>query len=275
MEDALLKLEQQDELTWVRQFIEQPLEKRVQILEQHATVRWRQKLAYAQQRLKTEGWESACHSYALEVFGYARNRAPMLRLAARHPLVQMRKTLFEHRTLNSEHRILNTESEKKSFNADRLFDEESGNWKLNGLRPANHPRRRLAQYLEIVVKQPRWPGRLADCLQSFPVVLASNRTASFRKAVDLSELCRNLSESVFGSVISEKRFNTLIVDAILPLATNAGLLNGLDYWLHWFPGDSPEALYRFLKHAGVTSRQSPQSNSLIQGALGLFLDQQG
>ena len=48
---------------------------------------------------------------------------------------------------------------------------------------------------------------------------------------------------------------------------------GVDYWLHWFPGDSPDGLHRFLRQTGVTSRQNPQSNGLIQGALGLFLDQ--
>ena len=76
--------------------------------------------------MQAEGWEAACHSYALEVLGYARNRAPMLRLAAKYPLAAMRVD---------------------GMNGDDLFAEEAAQWKLNGLRPANHPRRRLAQYL--------------------------------------------------------------------------------------------------------------------------------
>jgi hypothetical protein len=90
MDEALLELEQQDELEWVAQFIEKPLEERLQILQQRAKARWLQKLVYAKQRLEAEGWEAACHSYALEVLGYARNRAPMLRLAAKTPLADMR-----------------------------------------------------------------------------------------------------------------------------------------------------------------------------------------
>jgi hypothetical protein len=62
------------------------------------------------------------------------------------------------------------------------------------------------------------------------------------------------------------------VDAFLPLATAAGLLDGFSYWMHWSPGDRPDALRRFLKHAGATNRQNPQSNGWNQGALALFLE---
>ena len=43
---------------------EKPLDVRLQILRERAEARWQQKLAYAQQRLKAEGWEAACHGYA-------------------------------------------------------------------------------------------------------------------------------------------------------------------------------------------------------------------
>ena len=64
----------------------------------------------------------------------------------------------------------------------------------------------------------------------------------------------------------------MVVDAFLPLATAAGFLDGFSYWMHWSPGDSPDALRRFLKHAGVANRQNPQSNGWNQGALALFLE---
>ena len=40
MEDALLELEQQNELEWVAQFIDQSLEERLQVLKQRALIRW-------------------------------------------------------------------------------------------------------------------------------------------------------------------------------------------------------------------------------------------
>lgn len=255
MDEALLELEQQDELEWVAQFIEKPQDERLQILKERAQVRWQQKLVYAQQRLQADGWDVACHGYALEVLGYARNRAPMLRLAAKYPLERMRAD---------------------SLTADELFAEESEGWKLNGLRPANHPRRRLAQYLEIVQQQPHWPNCLEACFKTFPRGAdISLPTSEFRKVVALAALKSELRESVFSGALAEARLNTMVVDALLPLATAAGLLEGFPYWLHWSPGDSPDALRRFLKHAGVTNRQHPQSNGWNQGALALFLERGG
>ncbi|CAA6677096.1 MULTISPECIES: DUF2851 family protein [unclassified Lentimonas] len=254
MDEALLELEQQDELEWVARFIERPFEQRLRILDERATGRWSQKLKYAQQRLDAEGWEGACHSYALEVFGYARNRAPMLRLAAKYPLAEWSTV---------------------AVSTEERFAEEAEYWKLNGLRPANHPRRRLAQYIDMVRQQPHWPDRLAECLKAFPRVDESLSTAAFRKTVGLPQLRRQLSESIFSEVLADTRLNTLVVDAILPLASAAGLIDGQSYWMHWSPGDSPDALRRFLKHADVTNRQNPQSNGWNQGALALFVERGG
>jgi len=252
MDEALLELEQQDELEWVAQFIERPIEERLQILKEKAQARWQQKLRYAQQRLKA-GWAGrrACHSYALEVLGYARNRAPMLRLAAKYPLASLREA---------------------NVTTEGLYAEAAGEWKLNGLRPANHPRLRLMQYMQIVGQQPEWPTRLAECLKRFPQGEVDRMTSDFRKYVELPKHRAQLSESIFSGVLAEKRFNTMVVDALLPLATAAGHLDGFSHWMHWPPGDSPDALRRFLKHAGVTNRQNPQSNGWNQGALALFLE---
>lgn len=282
MEDALLELERQNEPDWLMHFTGLSMKDRLQVLKQKAKERWQQKLAYAKQRLHSDEWEHACHQYAMEVLGYKRNRAPMLRLAARYPLCQMRAGSFERRTLNVEHRTSDVgrrmvdlnrveDFEDGILDADRLFDQEAACWKLNGLRPANHPRRRLAQYLDLVCRRPYWPDRLMDCLEIFPVGSTGSDTRMFRKQVELSKLRTRIGESVFDSVISEKRLNTLIVDAILPLATAADLLDGFDYWMHWLPGDSPDALLHLLRQAGVISRQNPHSNGFNQGALALLM----
>jgi len=251
MDEALLELEQQDELEWVAQFIERPLEERLEILQAKAQERWQQKLRYAQQRLQASGWNGACHGYALEVLGYARNRAPMLRLAAKYPLARWASADVSY--------------------VER-FSEEAAHWKLNGLRPANHPRRRLAQYLEVVQQQPQWPTRLSACLKRFPRADAKMPTTVFRKTVGMPKLRESLGESVFSGAFAQTRLNTLIVDAILPLATAAGLLDGQAYWVHWSLGDSPPAFTRFLKHAGITNRLNPHCNGWHQGAIALFLE---
>ena len=250
MDEALLELEQQDELEWVARFLRKSLEQRLSILQGQAQFRWEQKLLYATQRLQHDGWEAACHEYALEVFGYARNRAPMLRLAERYPLSAWRSA---------------------DIDADELFVAEASRWRLAGLRPANHPRRRLRQYCQVVQAQPHWPDRLADCLKKIPRVDAALPTPAFRKAVGLPKVRSMLSDSIFSNAIGATRLNTLVVDAVLPLASAAGIIDGKGVWMHWNPGDRPDALRRFLKHSGVTHRQRPQSNGWSQGALALFL----
>lgn len=60
----------------------------------------------------------------------------------------------------------------------------------------------------------------------------------------------------------------MVIDAILPLA----VLDGFSYWMHRSPGDSPAALRRFLKCAGVTNRQNPQSSGLDSRRVSLFLE---
>jgi hypothetical protein len=249
MDEALLELEQQDELEWVATFIEQPLEQRLEVLRKQAEQRWALKLSFAQQRLAAVGWEEACHQYALEVLGYARNRAPMSRIASTYAL-----SIFRG----------------KELSAGQLYVEQS-NWKLSGLRPANHPQQRLKQYLSIVAQQPDWPQRLAKVFEAFPVTVDKVPTAEFRKLVGLAQLRQEISHNVFSDCLSERRLNTMICDAFLPLATAAGILDGVAYWLHWSPGDAPDALSRFLKHASITSRERPQSNGSNQGALALFL----
>jgi len=250
MDEALLELEQQDELEWVERFLRKPLEQRLSILQGQANVRWAQKLSYASKRLQQSGWETACHEYALEVLGYARNRAPMLRLAAHYPLPAWRSA---------------------GIDVDELFAAEASRWRIAGLRPANHPRRRLGQYREMMQTHPDWPDRLADCLKKIPRVDAALSTPAFRKAVGLPKVRSMLSELIFSNMIGEKRLNTLVVDAVLPLASAAGMIDGKGCWMHWNPGDRPDALPRFLKHSGVTHRQRPQSNGWNQGALALFL----
>jgi hypothetical protein len=250
MDEALLELEQQDDLEWVARFLQQPLKQRLSILREQAELRWQQKLLYATRRLQQTGWETACHQYALEVFGYARNRAPMLRLAERYPVSAWRTG---------------------DIDVDDLFASEAAHWRLQGLRPANHPRRRLRQYRQVVQAQPQWPDQLADCLQRIPRVEGALPTPAFRKTVGLPGWRSMLSESIFSHAIGATRLNTLVVDAVLPLASAAGILDGQGYWMHWNPGDSPAALRRFLTHAGVTTRQRPHSNGWHQGALALFL----
>mgnify|MGYP005852692467 CR=1 FL=1 len=251
VDDALLELEQVEDVAWMLEFIERPLEERYAQLRVGATARWSRKLSFAKKRLAGAGWQGACHQYCLEVLGYARNRAPMARLALTYGIEDF---------------------VRERVTAENLFEEQDLNWRLSGLRPANHPKQRLRQYASICREHPDWPERLGEVLWSFPTVGVGLRGAAFRRAHGIPKLIERISVEVFAETISAKRLNTLICDALFPLAAAAGLLDAETYWMQWPAGDAPEALHRFLKQAQIIDRAEPFSNGQLQGALQLLID---
>lgn len=251
VDDALLELEQVEDVAWMLDFIERPLAERYTRLRVGATGRWNRKLTFAKKRLAGAGWRGACHQYCLEVLGYARNRAPMARLALTYSI---------------------DDFASGRASAATLFKEQSTTWRLSGLRPANHPQQRLRQYAAICRQQPDWPERLAAVLRSFPKADPEQSGAAFRRAHGISRLIERLASEVFGGAISARRLNTLICDAFLPLAAAQGLLEAEAFWRQWPAGDAPDALHRLLKQAQVIDRSEPFSNGQLQGALQLLLD---
>ncbi|MGJ8641433.1 MAG: DUF2851 family protein [Opitutaceae bacterium] len=250
-DDALLEMEKVDELEWIAKFLEQPLDQRITVLRAQADKRWQQKVRFAKQRLEISSWEDCCHQYCLEVLGYSRNRAPMSRLALKYPIAKMAVG---------------------AFNAETLFDEEAGNWKLSGLRPANHPRKRLEQYLNALAHNPGWTQQLKYFLQGATTLSPVVRTAGARKLIAGSKTVDDLRSDLFDSEIGSTRFNTMMVDAFLPLATAAELIDASDHWWHWWAGDCPDAVRSFLKHTQLTDASQPICNGLVQGALALFMN---
>ncbi|ADE53892.1 conserved hypothetical protein [Coraliomargarita akajimensis DSM 45221] len=247
---ALLEMEQLDELEWVSRFRSCPLSVRWSLIHSHATKRWQQKLGYAQRRLERQEWSVACHQSCLEVLGYHRNREPMARIAGQFSL-----------------------EEFVNLTAEELYASQAGRWRLQGTRPANHPKLRIQQYQQVLARLPNWPVEVLEWLRALPVLEGAYGTRQYRQTVDLRRWIDALRVERFGGVISSSRFNTLILDALLPLATAAGVRDFQGYWFHWPAGDLPDSLRRFLKHAGLTSAKQPMCNGLGQGALSLFIHQ--
>lgn len=251
MDEALRDMEQVDDLEWMVEFLALPRSERQSRLEQEAAERWRQKLDFARQRLAAVEWAPLCHQMCLEVLGYSRNRAVMGRIALKYPL---------------------SDFQSGELSVDSLLQEFAPYWRLNGLRPANHPQQRLRQYLAVVAAQPEWPLRLAELLRALPLLAVEREgTRSFRKHNALAQLQQSIAAEVFSDKISTGKLNTLVCDALLPLAAAADLCDAEPYWWHWYPGDAPDALRRFLKQAQLTDYANPQSNGATQGALALFL----
>ncbi|MDX2110465.1 MAG: DUF2851 family protein [Verrucomicrobiota bacterium] len=235
-------------------WLEYPEHERRARLREKALTRWNQKVRFASSRLESSSWEAVCHQYAMEVLGYRRNRAPMSNLATRFPLDRFAQG---------------------ELTPDALFTAVTG-WKLAGLRPANHPRHRLVQYLQWTAAAPNWPLRMRTYSWEDSMSDSAMSTAAFRSAHRLTEKRCMLADKLTGGALSGSRLDTLVCDALLPLlaAVTNNPAHFEPYWLHWFGGDVPDAYGEFLRASCLLpSRDYPKSNGLLQGVLQVFLEQ--
>lgn len=246
---ALRALPHADVCAWTAWLLSQSIDQRQRTLWVRAQSRWRQKCRFAQLRLDRHGWEAACHQYALEVLGYSRNRAPMSSLALEFPLERLRAALPT---------------------AAELFNRHPQRWKLTGLRPANHPRQRLEQYLQWVSRSPVWPKLLREWLGRTLVGIrpaGACATSVVRKTLHLAAMRRHLRQEIVCNQLSATRLDTLMVDAFLPLYAAFSGEYLFDYWFHWYVGDMPNGLTEFLRNCACLEAGHVGCNGWYQGAL--------
>jgi len=220
------------------------------LLARHAEARLAQKIHFARLRLHRLGWDEACHQTALEILGYRFNRAPMLRVATSHRLAAW----------------------TGGFDSAAAFAAETGSWSLQGVRPANHPRQRLAQYARWVAARPDWPARLAALGPRLPAADPLAPTGDVRRLHQFAELRRAWLAEICADTVGGTRFDNLVCDGFLPLlgARFDRPVRGL--WHHWFAGDLPAILPQALRQLGVFSgRAHPVCHGSVQGLLGWLL----
>lgn len=250
-EEALLSLENKDYTHDFQAFIQKDLTDISIILQEKALIRWKQKRSFAEYRLSKNSLDETAHQMLLEVLGYRHNRSPMSQIAYEFPFSQFAKN---PPTLET------------------LFNSQKENWKLSGSRPANHPEIRLSQYLNLLQYKPNWPTVFFDFAKNLPSHSAKNlSTSQFRKLHNLTTLHSAIKTSILTNSFSGTRLNTIIIDALLPLASAHLNKDFFPLWYHWHSGDAPTKITNFLKNSQLLLLQS-KSNGLIQGTLQLFLD---
>lgn len=221
-----------------------------------AKERWREKLRFATHRIEALGWESACHTTALEIMGYRANRIPMLRVAGEWPLERVREQWPSWET---------------------LWNSGGDLWSVSGTRPANHPRARVEQYLKWVESKPNWPDLLLEHGSSLPEggKIDSSSCPEFRKRHGLRNLQSWFHRELAVGSVSSSKLNTLVCDGFLPLLAARLERDYGALWFHWYPGDAPESLQRGLKRLEVVQgREHPAANGWIQGLLQRRLEEQ-
>lgn len=255
-DDALEVLTARDDWRQVAELAALPLTELRSELSRLAAKRWSAKVASARLRVEKLGWEGAAHHTALEILGYRQNRVPMLIAAERWPLYEWCAADV----------------------AERVFSEVGG-WRIQGVRPANHPAKRLVQYASWVRMVPDWPRRLEEWADNFARANSlpfPETTRQVRRMGNFRQQTELLSRDVIGDAVAGSRLHTLICDGFLPMlgATKGGAL-WQHTWMHWFPGDIPEAVGRHLKALQIVeSPACPLAHGWAQGLLAWLIQRE-
>lgn len=226
-------------------------------VQKHAARRWLAKVHLARARIERLGWAEACHHATLEVLGYRPNRVPMLAVAEAWGLARWRAG---------------------EVDVEAVFLTQVDEWRVNGVRPANHPRVRLGQYARWVGASPDWPEalvRLGRNWQTAAEGLGSARAR--RKNLELKAKRAELARDICGGALSGTRLDTWVCDAALPLLAARALAAGegdrtaiyAAYWLEWYPGDAPAELLRLARDYELGGKAGePVGQGSLQGLLG-------
>jgi len=195
-------------------------------LERDLRRRARERLAAKTEALKrrvdSDGWPATCHRATLEAMGHGGNRAPMASLGLRHDVA-----------------AFSTEDPS------RLYLEETGRWRLHGVRPSGHPHRRLTTYAGLCRARPDWPRLLQRWLAE------AGRGRATRAG---------LLDGVLSGSLPESLADTVATDALLPL----GGPEVAELWMEWPAGLRPDDLETARARLGLVGRAR---NWQIQGML--------
>ncbi len=246
-----------------------PADQLRRLAERYAARRWETKTALARRRIEICGWDEACHQTALEVLGYRPNRAPMLAVARLMPLAVWREGAADDVV-------------------DAAWLQAEAEWVRGGVRPANHPRARLAQYQRWVRARPDWPARLerlgrelSGGPQGESVLPMDADLRKRRRLIGLAGWRSRLAEEVTMNQLGGSRLDTMICDGWLPLlAAWAEMQSGgasdrpgnrpKRLWMDWRCGDAPDELLRLAREfeVGVDGAGAGLAQGVLQGLLG-------
>lgn len=175
-------------------------------------------------RREHDGWRPTCHAAVLEALGQCGNRAPMAEIARLHSAEAM-----------------------ATADIPAIYLQQSGRWRLRGLRPAGHPQRRLENYARLCRCRPDWRERLA----AWDSELAHGRASR-----------RGLLDGVLGGMFPEGLADMVATDALLPLSETAA--QNAACWLEWPAGLRPEEIDQAIRRLGFEGRIR---NWQVQGIL--------
>jgi plasmid stabilization system protein ParE len=159
-----------------------------------------------------------------------------------------------------------------------LFYAEQTGWCRHGVRPANHPLRRLRQYAGWVEARGNWPEALRALAEWLPAVDLGTEDAEATRRVrrKLADWCDRAVGDLSGGRLRGARGETWLADGALPLAAALTGRDAFAVWFHGRTGDQPARIARILRQLEVSGLPGqPHCQGLAQGLLGWLLEQAG
>ena len=173
-----------------------------QALVRSGMARFRERVQAASRSVGESGAEQALHEAVFDALGYAENRAPFRWLARAVPAKTLRQPA---EGASSDER--NEAFERILLDASGLDETahpgEHPGWKTTGVRPVNHPRRRIRGAAALAARVSD-EGLIAACERA----VAEGRTSLERLFV---------VEGPGGALIGAGRAREIVVNAVLPL----------------------------------------------------------
>ena len=150
-------------------------------------------------------------------------------------------------------------------------------WQLGGVRPANHPRKRLTAYAKWVSQGGDWPTRLEKLGDAWPIaprnVSPTVDVAELRKVLQLKPHWQWVMDELgVSGAVGQPRADNLWGDGLLPLMAAKGSLTDATAFMWWFcswPGDQAANLAQAARIAEIADgRRNPLAWGHVQGLLG-------
>ena len=173
-----------------------------QALVRSGMARFRERVQAASRSVGESGAEQALHEAVFDALGYAENRAPFRWLARAVPAKTLRQ-LAEGASSDERNEALERILLDASGLDETAHPGEHPGWKTTGVRPVNHPRRRIRGAAALAARVSD-EGLIAACERA----VAEGRTSLQRLFV---------VEGPGGALIGAGRAREIVVNAVLPL----------------------------------------------------------